>query len=306
MPFSSQVKGELARHMPPARCCQLTELGTILRLEGRATQSNPGWEVEVTLSNPAAARKAFLLFKQLLGSRRLQLQRTAKGAGRRGYLVRIPETTGAEMELLQAAITQFSDPNLTLPERICCRRSLARAVLLCRGSFSDPGRQNHLELQLDDQAIPYVSKCFESLNITVRRMRRRGTQVLYIKDGDTIVELLKQTGAHNALLQFESVRIAKDVRNSINRVVNCETANVDKTVSAAMEQVAAIRRIDAHLGMGKLSPKLQEVARLRAQYPYASLQELAELTSPPVSRSTVMYRLKRLVKIADELPHRAT
>lgn len=305
MAFSSQVKGELARHMPPRRCCQLTELGAILALDGRGVRSESGWDVEVSLSNAAAARKAFLLFKQLLGARPVQLDRSGKGAGRPSYVVRIPAPTEEELGVLQAARETFTADDAMPPERVCCSRALVRGVLLCRGSFADPGRQNHVEMQLAEDHVTFVERTFERLEIPVGRMRRRGGPVLYIKDGDSIVELLQQTGAHNALLQYENVRIAKDVRNSINRLVNCETANVDKTVSAAMAQVEAIRKIDASIGLQALSPKLQEVAVLRTRHPYATLQELAELTEPPVSRSTVRYRLGRLMKIADDLPHRA-
>lgn len=289
--------------MPDRRCCQLTELGAILGLDGRGVHSESGWAVQVTLSNASAARKAFLLFKQLLGPRRVQLQREGKGAGRPPYVVTIPSPTAEELELLRAARERFAVEGGDPPERVCCSRALVRAVLLCRGSFADPARQNHVEMQLGEASAPYVERTFEQLAIPVGRTRRRGGPVLYLKDGDAIVDLLQQTGAHNALLQYENVRIAKDVRNSINRLVNCETANVDKTVSAAMAQIEAIRKIDAGPGLQSLGPKLQEVAVLRSRHPYASLQELAEMTDPPVSRSTVRYRLNRLMKIAEELPH---
>lgn len=292
--------------MPLQRCCQLTELTTVLRLEGKSVQGPNGWDVQVTLANPAAARKAFLLFKQLLGARRLELKRVPKSRGRRTYSVCLPTAEGIEGELIRAASLRFSDAELTVPDRLCCRRSVLRAVLLCRGWFAEPERQHHMEITLSEDAAPYVAECFESLGISVRHGVKKSGRLLYVKDGDTLVEILSHIGAHSALLQFESVRIAKDVRNSINRVVNCETANVDKTVSAAMRQVEAIRKIDRELGLSNLSPKLQEVAQLRAKYPYASLNELAELTSPQVSRSTVLYRLRRLIKIADELPQRST
>ncbi|NLN26607.1 MAG: DNA-binding protein WhiA [Firmicutes bacterium] len=306
MAFSTQVKGELARYMPEKRCCQLTELGAILALEGRGVRSEAGWDVEVTLTNTAAARKAFLLFKQLLGPRPVQLGKAGKVAGRPSYVVRIPSPTEQELEVLRSARRQVGAGGMTSPERVCCSRAVVRAALLCRGSFADPARQNHVEMQLDEASISAVEGTFARLGITVGRMTRRGEPVLYLKDGDSIVDLLQQTGAHQALLQYENVRIAKDVRNSINRLVNCETANVDKTVSAAIAQLDAIRKIDARRGLQSLGPKLQEVAVLRARHPYATLQELAEMTDPPVSRSTVRYRLARLMKIAEDLPDRGS
>lgn len=292
--------------MPEKRCCQLTELGAILALEGRGVRSEAGWDVEVTLTNTAAARKAFLLFKQLLGPRPVQLGKAGKVAGRPSYVVRIPSPTEQELEVLRSARRQVGAGGMTSPERVCCSRAVVRAALLCRGSFADPARQNHVEMQLDEASISAVEGTFARLGITAGRMTRRGEPVLYLKDGDSIVDLLQQTGAHQALLQYENVRIAKDVRNSINRLVNCETANVDKTVSAAIAQLDAIRKIDARRGLQSLGPKLQEVAVLRARHPYATLQELAEMTDPPVSRSTVRYRLARLMKIAEDLPDRGS
>lgn len=292
--------------MPEKRCCQLTELGAILALEGRGVRSEAGWDVEVTLTNTAAARKAFLLFKQLLGPRPVQLGKAGKVAGRPSYVVRIPSPTEQELEVLRSARRQVGAGGMTSPERVCCSRAVVRAALLCRGSFADPARQNHVEMQLDEASISAVEGTFARLGIAVGRMTRRGEPVLYLKDGDSIVDLLQQTGAHQALLQYENVRIAKDVRNSINRLVNCETANVDKTVSAAIAQLDAIRKIDARRGLQSLGPKLQEVAVLRARHPYATLQELAEMTDPPVSRSTVRYRLARLMKIAEDLPDRGS
>lgn len=306
MPFSHQVKGELARHMPPQRCCQVTELSTLLRLDGKAAEVAGGWDVELTVSNPTVARKALLLFKEVLGPERPELRRVSRGGSRRCYAVRAASAAGVTGELVRAARDGFSDPDLPLPPRVCCRRALLRAVVLCRGWFSEPGRQNHMEIVLDEAAARYVERCFASLSLSVRSMRRKAHRVLYVKDGDTIVDILNHTGAHAALLEFENARIAKDVRNAINRVVNCETANVDKTVAAAMAQIEAIRRIDAHLGLANLPPKLQEAAELRAKYPYASLHELAELTSPQVTRSAVMYRLRRLMEIAEKLPHGST
>ena len=269
MAFSTQVKGELARYMPEKRCCQLTELGAILALEGRGVRSEAGWDVEVTLTNTAAARKAFLLFKQLLGPRPVQLGKAGKVAGRPSYVVRIPSPTEQELEVLRSARRQVGAGGMTSPERVCCSRAVVRAALLCRGSFADPARQNHVEMQLDEASISAGEGTFARLGITVGRMTRRGEPVLYLKDGDSIVDLLQQTGAHQALLQYENVRIAKDVRNSINRLVNCETANVDKTVSAAIAQLDAIRKIDPG-GASSPSDRSYRKWPYSGRHPYAT------------------------------------
>lgn len=298
-PFSSQVKGELARAMPVKRCCQMAELSTILRLEGQTHADAGGVEVEVALGNPAAARKAFILFKRLVRPARMELQRQANGGKRRAYRVKLTQVTEEAAALLRASACDAE-----APARVCCRRAVVRAAFLCRGSITEPERSNHVEFSVDAATERYLVACLEGLGIEARRTTRKRRPIVYLKDGEAIVELLKQVGAHNALLQLENIRIAKDVRNSINRLVNCETANVDKTVVAAMEQVQAIRFIDEAMGLRNLSKKLQAVARRRLELPYATLKELGEAMEPPISKSSVGYRIRRLVQIAEELEDR--
>lgn len=298
--FSEKVKGELARTIPSKRCCQLTELSTILRLEGNARKTEAGWEVEVTLHNPPAARKAFILFKRLARPTHLYIERTRSRQGRKVYSVRIAQVDRADLPLVKAAQQGFR-VRLAVPGRRCCIRAAVRAAFLCRGSLAEPERQNHLEMGVDAPTADYLTECLRRLGINAHRTTRRGHPVIYLKDGGQIVELLKELGAHNALLQLENVRIAKEVRNNINRLVNCETANVDKTVQAAMEQVAAIEAIDRHLGLHRLPDKLREMAYHRLQHPYASFKELGEMMSPPLSKSAVSYRVRRLLDIARQL-----
>ncbi len=298
--FSEKVKGELARTIPSKRCCQIAELSTILRLEGNAEKKETGWEIEVTLHNPPAARKAFILFKRLARPTRLYIERTRSKQGRKVYSVRIGHVERADLPLVKAAQQGFR-AHLPVPSRRCCVRAVVRAAFLCRGSLAEPERQNHLEMGVDAPTADYLTACLLRLGINAHRTTRRGHPVLYLKDGGQIVELLKELGAHNALLQLENVRIAKEVRNNINRLVNCETANVDKTVQAAMEQVAAIETIDRHLGLHRLPDKLREMAQLRLQHPYASFKELGESMSPPLSKSAVSYRVRRLLEIARQL-----
>lgn len=298
--FSEKVKGELARTIPSKRCCQIAELCTILRLEGSAARREAGWEIEVTLHNPPAARKAFILFKRLARPTRLAIERTRSKQGRKVYCVRIAHVDPADMPFVKAAQQGFHI-NLAVPSRRCCVRAVVRAAFLCRGSLAEPERQNHLEMGVNAPTADYLTACLKRLDINAHRMIRRGHPVIYLKDGGQIVELLKELGAHNALLQLENVRITKEVRNNINRLVNCETANVDKTVQAAMEQVAAIETIDRHLGLHSLPDKLRETARHRLQHPYASLKELGELMSPPLSKSAMSYRVRRLLDIARQL-----
>ncbi|MFY9437353.1 MAG: DNA-binding protein WhiA, partial [Limnochordia bacterium] len=130
---------------------------------------------------------------------------------------------------------------------------------------------------------------------------RKGDLLVYLKDGDDIVTLLNLMGAHNALMHLENVRVEKDMRNRINRLVNCETANVEKTIQAAVEQIDAVERIRKHMNLSDLPPKLAEIAALRIENPYATLKELGEMANPPISKSGVNYRLQQLIKLSKSL-----
>lgn len=189
-PFSSQVKGELARAMPVKRCCQMAELSTILRLEGQTHADAGGVEVEVALGNPAAARKAFILFKRLVRPARMELQRQANGGKRRAYRVKLTQVTEEAAALLRASACDAE-----APARVCCRRAVVRAAFLCRGSITEPERSNHVEFSVDAATERYLVACLEGLGIEARRTTRKRRPIVYLKDGEAIVELLKQVGA---------------------------------------------------------------------------------------------------------------
>ncbi len=130
---------------------------------------------------------------------------------------------------------------------------------------------------------------------------RKDNYVVYIKEGEQIVDLLNIVGAHQALLKLEDIRVLKNVRNNINRLVNCETANLSKTIDASMKQVENIRIIDEKMGINKLPNTLREIAELRLEYSEASLKELGEMLSPPVGKSGISHRFRKIESIADDL-----
>ena len=189
-----------------------------------------------------------------------------------------------------------------VPRKKCCRRAYLRGAFLNRGSVTNPEKTYHLEIVTEQTAAAErIFHTMVSLDLEAGLIQRQGSWVVYLKEGQLIVNLLNLMGAHSALLSFENVRVMKDMRNRINRLVNCETANVDKTVKAALDQIEDIERIDAELGLENLPGKLQDVARARLANPYASLQELGNSLSPKLSKSGVNYRLRQLKKIAQEL-----
>ncbi len=140
--------------------------------------------------------------------------------------------------------------------------------------------------------------------LNAKTIERKNNFVVYLKEGDQIVNLLNIIGAHSALLDLENIRIYKDMRNNINRIVNCETANLSKTINAAVRQIENIRYLESNYGLAKLSPSLREIAELRLKNPDASLRELGEMLEPPIGKSGVNHRLRKLDKIAEDLKNK--
>ena len=186
-------------------------------------------------------------------------------------------------------------------QRPCCKKAFIRGLFLSCGSVSDPEKLYHLELVF---ANIERARGFRDLlrlsGIPSKIIERKGRQVVYLKEGDLISEFFALTQANTSLLEMENIRVYKDVRNTINRRVNCETANLEKTVSAAMEQKEAISFLQEKKLLGTLAAPLRTLAELRLANPESSLKELGEMMDPPVSKSGVNHRMRKLLKIAEE------
>lgn len=184
----------------------------------------------------------------------------------------------------------------------CCRRAFIRGAFLAAGSVSDPEKSYHFELvSVSKEKAVQLQQILLLFQIDARIVLRKRHYVVYVKEGSQIVALLGLMGAHVSLMQLENVRIVKEMRNSVNRKVNCETANLNKTVSAAVRQVEDIRYIESRVGLYQLADSLEETARLRLEHPDASLKELGDMMSPKVGKSGVNHRLRKLSLMAEQL-----
>lgn len=266
MSFSGQVKEELAKCITSGKHCQLSEILAIKAFSGKNLDEEEiaKWD-EFPNENELSVRKFFTLSKKT--------------------------------DNIRKDIMALADIN-----RLCCKRAFLRGAFLCVGSISDPEKSNHLEFvctneEMADLLIKYMAE-FE---IVAKTIRRKKYFVVYLKDGEEIVNLLNVMGAHVSLMEFENQRILKEISNSVNRRVNCETANIAKTVSAATKQVEDIILIRDTSGFGGLPQNLREMAQIRIEYPDASLKELGSYLDPPVGKSGVNHRLRRLSEIADKL-----
>lgn len=189
-----------------------------------------------------------------------------------------------------------------LLKKNACKKSFLRGVFLAGGSVSRPLSDYHLELITDRLDMgEYICKIMKGFDLPARVIDRKNTYVVYLKEGNAIASFLSLIGAHHSYLEFENVRVLKDMRNQVNRVVNCETANLNKVVKAAVRQLAAIRTIDRTVGLDQLPENLQEAARLRLKHQDLAVGELAALTEGHIGKSGLNHRLKKLEQIAEKI-----
>jgi len=189
-----------------------------------------------------------------------------------------------------SAITSGSAP------RVCVRQSFIDG-----GTISDPIKSYHMAFTLLDIAATKLVQTLEKFGLTPKTLAKNGQTVVYLKEADEISDVLKIIGANKSLLEFENKRVEKELRNNLNRQVNCESANINKIVNAAQSQIDAINFIEHEVGLSHLSKQLREVARLRQAHDTASLSEIGEMLTPPLSKSGVNHRLRKICEIADEI-----
>ena len=312
MSFSSRVREELSNHIPEARHCQIAEIAAIFGMCGRVIYTEKGRiYTKIHTENIFVARKYFTLLQKSFNiNSDVSVKRNVFLKKSRVYTVAVADDT-LSRKILMAARLMTPDgeieENCSLTDNIiiqspCCRRAFLRGCFLAFGSISDPKKTYHFEIACaDEQKAEVLRALMVSFDIDAKIILRKKYYVVYVKEGSQIVDMLNIMEAHNALMALENIRIAKEIRNSVNRQVNCETANINKTVSAAVKQVEDITYIKNTVGFGELSEALQEMAILRLSYPEATLQELGKLLSTPVSKSGVNHRLRKLSQIANEL-----
>ncbi len=301
MAFSDDVRQELSRVIPSAKCCRIAELSAFYELEGFMLGANNQF-LDFNNSSPLVARKILLLLKGLYPDISTQVL-VVKSRSRRAQIctVRVLGRLPAG-QVYQDFKEQSVSGELDIPRKKCCRRAYLRGAFLSSGSITNPERTYHLEISTEQTRLAErILGIINSVGLEAGVTQRKGSLVVYMKDGGQIVNLLNLMGAHQALLRFENVRVMKDMRNQVNRLVNCETANVDKTVKAAMDQLDDIRLIDATIGLEELAPKLKELARVRLENPYASLAEVGALMVPKMSKSGVNYRFRKIREKARQL-----
>lgn len=313
MSFSSSTKNELSRLTIENQCCALAELASIIRTNGTIQISSMNKiSLKFATENAAIARRIFILVKGLYDTDvDVMVRRNKQLKKNNNYLIIInsKEITKKILEdvgFLTNTTSSYYAVDYKVPERLienrCCRRAYIRGAFLGGGSISNPEKAYHMEFVTNSKDHgEELADIINSFGLNSKIVIRKENYVVYIKEGEQIVDILNIMGAHQALLKFENIRVFKDVRNNINRIVNCETANLGKTVDASLRQVENIEYIDSKIGIKKLPDKLREVALLRLEYKDSSLKELGMKLEPPVGKSGVNHRLRRIDEIADKL-----
>ncbi len=293
MSFSLEVKQEIAEALPAARHCRIAFLaGLFLVCETRVCDTVGGEKLFFRTENIRAMRICFTLLEKTFNIRNDLSPKSV-------------EISGNEAERVIGALKLKETPqgvNPLLVERECCKRSFLQAAFLAAGSLTDPARSYHLEIVCKTElAAESLREVADAFGIRARIARRKKSWIFYVKEGDEIVDLLGVMGAQKSLMAMENTRILHDMRGNVNRRVNCETANIAKTVDAAVRQSADIELIIRAGEFQNLSPSLREVAELRLANREATLTELGKLLNPPVGKSGMNHRFRKLSQLAGKI-----
>ncbi len=276
MSFSSAVKEELAKQYSKSRHCQIAELAAMIMQEGCICM-NP-MELSFESENPILMEKYAVLMK-------------------RAFSIDISAPLSSEDCKRMVDAIQ----GLYL-EKTCCKRAFIRGAFMASGSMSDPNKAYHFEIvcKTPEQA-QRLQELMAEFETEPKIIERKNHYVVYLKDGSQIVDMLNVMEAYVSLMNLENVRILKEVRNSVNRQVNCETANINKTVNAAVKQIADIELIRDVIGFDNLPAPLREMAQVRLEHREAPLKDLGAYMNPPVGKSGINHRLRKLAAIAEDL-----
>lgn len=313
MSFSSSIKKDLCALSSESDNGRRAELSGIIGASGKIMVNEAGqMTLRLTTEHPAVAGKVFKFIKGLYGvTAKITILRTKKFKDHRAYHILVEDPGAVERMLKDTRILRRNDQGQIffaneVPKLFTSRqafiKSYLRGVFLGCGSITNPEKNYHLELvSRQRRYLASVAELFAHYDIKGSLIKRKSSYVLYIKESESITGFLGVIGAHKALLEIENIRIVKEMRNDVNRQVNCETANMNKTAAAAFEQLDNIRYIKASVGLNKLPVNLQQMAEVRLNYPDLTIKELGQKMDPPVGKSGVYHRLKKLNAMAEAL-----
>ena len=307
MSFSGEIKEELLFVSGTALHCRMAELAACFQFCGRVKHEENGhFSIRFQTENKIVARKCFTLLKKTFKIEAdVTVRRNSVQSGGMIYLLDVmhPKMVRRVTEALK--VTEQRESGQTsglLVKSSCCKRAFLRGAYLAAGSMSDPNKSYHVEIVCPSEVqANQIMKMLQDFGLDAKTVLRKKYYVVYMKEGENIADFLNIIEAHKALMEFENTRILKGVRNMVNRKVNCDAANINKTVSAAARQVEDIKLIQSVCGLEKLPDNLREMAYVRLENPEVPLGELGKLLDPPVGKSGVNHRLRKIGEFAKDL-----
>ncbi|MEB8399375.1 DNA-binding protein WhiA [Enterococcus casseliflavus] len=306
MSFAAEVKKELTTlevHREHAKA----ELAALIRMNGSLSINNQQFVLNVQTENAAIARRIYSLLKDHYDVRsELLVRRKMKLKKNNVYIVRLKQDTQRvllDLDIMDGLMFQshVSDEIMGNTQKM---RSYLRGAFMASGSINNPETSRyHLEIySIYEEHNQDICDMLNAYGLNARALERRNGYISYLKGAEKIADFLTLIGATNSMLKFEDVRIVRDMRNSVNRLVNCETANMNKTIDAASKQIDNIEFIQDRVGLQALPEKLQEIAELRLEHPEVSLKELGEMIpSGAISKSGINHRIRKINEFADHL-----
>lgn len=306
MSFASDMKNELTRIDVDEKNAR-AELSALIRMNGALSLSNQQFVINVQTENATTARRIYSLIKKVFNIEvEILVRKKMKLKKNNIYICR---TKVKSIEILDelgilkdGVFTHAIDPDMIQDDEM--KRSYLRGAFLAGGSVNNPETSSyHLEIfSLYENHSEGLAELMNEYELNAKHLERKKGSIVYLKEAEKISDFLSLIGGYQAMLKFEDVRIVRDMRNSVNRLVNCETANLNKTVSAAMRQVESIQLIDQEIGIENLPERLKEIAKLRVENQDVSLKELGEMVSTgTISKSGVNHRLRKLNELADKI-----
>ncbi|MGC2873187.1 DNA-binding protein WhiA [Ihubacter sp. mB4P-1] len=311
--FSTETKNELSRIEPERKCCQLAEIAGFLRVSGSLRLSGGGkFKIVITTDNPAVARHYKKLIKEYFQVETElevgEIQGPKKG---RAYLLTIGPEMRSEQILRETGILLVREGNNYISDGIygdliktkCCRKAYLRGIFMGSGTVSDPAKSYHLEFVCASRNLAAdLRKMINTfVDLSAKIVERKDKYIVYMKSSEYICDTLAIMGAHIQMLEYENVKVQKNMVNKAVRMTNCDTANTDRTLDASQRQIENIKRIQEAGGFASLPEKLKEAATLRMQYPEASLVQLGEMMNPPLKKSGINNRFRKIEEIASKL-----
>lgn len=307
MSFSSDMKSELAVLPVENMCCACAELSAIVAFAGRLRKTDNGYVFSVITENAKVAKRVYDLIKFVFDiNARIVISKNKESS----YGVRIK----GDAEILQILKTLDLIPqdasidqilgitvNLELLDKKCCKKAFVRGAFIVAGAMINPEKNYHLEFVTHRYRLHMqFAKLLADFNLNSKTVIRKSNYVMYFKNSEDIADLLAVMGASNAIMEYQNTRIYKELRNDVNRRMNCDMANLDKTMNAASKQIEAIEKLMRKGVFSSLPDQLRRTAELRLENSDVSLAEIGKMLNPPIGKSGVNHRLRRIVEMADK------